>query len=75
MNNNSRTATVIDAHNMTPGMARYWVAKAASLAGKVDFVDPWRLSVASLRKRGISGVIYRASTGGRWGKSSAIVTL
>ncbi len=69
--------TIVDADRMTPGMARYWNAQRRNLAGRVDLIDPWRRSLRELRK--IYGethtTVYRASTGGRWGKSSQIVHL
>jgi hypothetical protein len=67
---------IINAEAMTPAMARYWNQLAARLTGRVDIVDPWRHSLRDLRTQYCSGVrVYRASTGGRWGKSSETVTL
>lgn len=70
--------TVIDAQNMSPHMARYWHALAKKMTGRVSAIDPWRIALATLRQqhpelRGRR--IYRASTGGRWGKSAQIVTV
>lgn len=66
---------IIDQNKLTVGQARYWLAKARELEGKVDVVDPWRLPMRELKARGITGRVYRASTEGSWGKSSTIATL
>lgn len=61
-----------------PGAARYWNALARRLAGKVDAIDANRWGLRELRAHYphlIGKRIYRASTGGKWGKSSQIVTL
>lgn len=56
---------------MSPAMARYWRMKARELENHVDVVDPWRADLAVLRKEYPKGTkVYRASTGGRWGKSA-----
>lgn len=62
-------ALIRHAAEMTPGMARYWNKVAATKA--VDVVDPWRADLKSLRAEYPKGTkVYRASTGGRWGKSA-----
>lgn len=60
---------------LSPARARYWRALARRMAGRVDLIDPDRRSLRDLRQtlRGVR--LYRASTGGRWGKSAAIVRL
>ncbi len=64
------------ASEMTAGMARYWHATARRLGRRVDVVDPWRADLRTLRAEYPRGTrVYRASTGGRWGKSATIVTL
>ena len=61
---------------MSATQARYWRAKAEELKGQVDVLDPWRARMTALRDEFPKGTrIYRASTGGQWGKSAVIVTL
>ena len=68
--------TIVNAQNMTKHMAVYWNRKARDLNGRVDVIDPWRFVMKDLRKVFRSGLkVYRASTGGRWGKSSSIEVL
>lgn len=70
------TPTIIDAHKLTLGQARYWNAQVSQLAGRVDVIDPWRHSLRDLRDMGYTGQkVYRASTGGKYGKSSQIRTV
>lgn len=69
-------AEIVDAEKMTPGQARYWHCVARNEALRVNIVDPRRLPLRTLRSRYPAGtVVYRASTGGKWGKSAQIVTL
>lgn len=65
---------IIDSEKMTLGMARYWNCKARK-EKRVDYLDPWRYSIRELKARGFKGKIYRASTGGTWGKSAQIIEL
>jgi len=61
---------------LTEGQARYWNKKAKDLTGKVDLLDPAREDLRVLRKKYTKGTrVYRASTGGKWGKSVDIVIL
>lgn len=61
---------------LSPGQLRYWRSAARHWAGQVDYLDPSRLSLRRLRELLPAGsVVYRASTGGRWGKSHSIVRL
>jgi len=67
---------IIERERMTARMRVYWEKKAESLTGKVDVVDPWRYRVETLKRMFPRGTrVYRASTGGRWGKSAEIYTL
>jgi len=69
-------ALILNHHSLTKAQARYWQAARRKLAGKVDLIDPARESLKDLRARFPKGTrVYRASTGGVWGKSSCIVTL
>jgi len=64
------------ADKLTAGMRPYWTKLAQRLAGQVDIIDPWRTKLVDLRAEYVPGCkVYRASTGGRWGKSAVIVTL
>lgn len=70
------SATILGRESLTQGKLRYWTATQRKLVGKVDLVDPARESLKDLRARLPKGTrVYRASTGGKWGKSSCIVTL
>jgi hypothetical protein len=60
---------------MTPGQARYWLAQQRQMAGRVTLIDPWRKPLRELRKTHPGHIVYRASTGGRWGKSASTVRL
>ena len=61
---------------LAPGALRYWRALAQRENLRVQVVDPFREPLKTLREEYPKGtVVYRASTGGRWGKSSSIVTL
>lgn len=63
------------AADMTSGMARYWNSLAAKRSN-LDVIDPWRTPLKELRNYYPAGTkVYRASTGGRWGKSAQIVVL
>lgn len=71
-------ATILNASKLTPAQARYWNALARREALRVEYVDPFRTPLRELRAthpelRGHK--IYRASTGGRYGKSKQIVVL
>lgn len=71
-------AEIIEANKMSAGMARYWNSKAIQLAPRVAAVDPFRTPLRVLRASRpdlLGRSVYRASTGGRWGKSAQIVTL
>lgn len=62
----------------SPHARKYWESLARKLAGQVDVIDPVRVDLRDLRKARpdlIGKKLYRASTGGKWGKSSKIVTL
>lgn len=79
--NNDKTtsaAEIIDADKMTAGQARYWNSKAAAECLRVVAVDPFRSPLRALRIRRpdlIGRPVYRASTGGKFGKSAQIVVL
>jgi len=67
-------ATIRMSDRMSAGMAKYWEKLATS--SRYDVVDPWRASLLQLRQEYPVGTrVYRASTGGRWGKSHQVVTL
>lgn len=58
------------ADEMTVHMARYWLRRQVDLAGLIDLIDPWRTPLSVLRRiypRGLR--LYRASTGGAYGRS------
>lgn len=68
---------IVRPDRMTPGMARYWNCMLREeLARKVPrftLIDPWRLTLKQLAAMGYSGrTVYRASTGGTYGKSAQI---
>ena len=64
------------ADRMSSGMIRYWSCLAKRLVGHVTLIDPYRTPLHILRKEYSKGTkVYRASTGGKWGKSKEIVTL
>lgn len=70
------TAGIIGSNTLTPMQLRYWTACARRMAGRAQYVDPNRHTLAWLRERfPACTTIYRASTGGKWGKSACIVTL
>ena len=65
-----------NADQMTEVQARYWNRLAKELEGVVDVIDPWRVYMTTLRQEYPAGTrVYRASTGGRWGRSAERVTL
>lgn len=68
-----------DEERMTPGMKRYWHKLADShyiKSKNVRVIDPWRNSLAVLRQHYSPGtIVYRASTGGKYGKPASIVRL
>lgn len=72
---------VLGIAEMSPQRASIWLATARRVAYQgVTVIDPNRRPLRELRKRlvemGITGKLYRASTGGhRFGKSSEIVSL
>lgn len=68
---------ILDENKMTPGMARYWKAQQVKLAGRVSVIDPWRTPLRELRSRAelLGKKVYRASTGGRYGKSAQITVI
>lgn len=62
--------------SMSRARAAYWGALAKKMEGRVDIIDPQRLPLVELRACYAAGTrVYRASTGGKWGKSASIVTL
>lgn len=65
-----------DEERMTPGMKRYWYKFADSdyiKANNVSVIDPWCNPLWVLRHHYAPGtVIYRASPGGKYGKSASI---
>lgn len=68
---------IVKAAKMTPGQARYWNSVLKEERGRkvqrVSVIDPWRHTLRQLADMGYSGrMVYRASTGGRWGKSVEI---
>lgn len=66
---------IVDLQNCSNFMARFWTLKAKTLAGKCEYLDPWRMPMPELRKRFPAGTrIYRASLVGKNGKAE-IVTL
>lgn len=70
------TPCIIQENRLSPGQLRYWKALARKMSGRVNLVDPWRWTLKDLRAKYPAGyVVYRASTGGKWGRSSEIVTL
>ena len=62
---------------LTPHRRLYWRKFADSWVGKTcGLIDPWRTDVRELRKLYPAGtVVYQASTGGKYGKSSRRITL
>lgn len=70
----STPAIIHRADQMSAGQACYWTC--LSRKTRADVVDPHRCSLRDLRAVYPSGTrVYRASTGGKWGKSAVIVTL
>ncbi|MCK9570219.1 hypothetical protein M0R72_14840 [Candidatus Pacearchaeota archaeon] len=69
-------ALIRNPQHMTAKQALYWNTLARKLGKRVDVVDPWRADMKMLRAEYPLGTrVYRASTGGRWGRSAEIVTL
>lgn len=67
---------ILQENTLSPQRLRYWSSLAAKLTGRVDYIDPNRTPLKELRKRlPINSKVYRASTGGRWGKSAEIRTI
>lgn len=66
---------IIGESNLTPAQSRYWTALARKMIGRVDIIDPWRGNLRDRRAEYPGRSIYRASTGGRYGKSAEIVKL
>lgn len=65
------TATILNESDLTPAQSRYWRACARKKA--VDVVDPFRHGRRWLDAHLPVGTrVYRASTGGRWGKSADV---
>lgn len=70
------TPHIVYASRMTPMQSRYWLALRGRLGNTIDLIDPFRHSLRELRQIFPSGLrIYRASTGGKYGKSATITTL
>ena len=68
--------SVLGLESLSPARRRYWTALARRLGSSVDVVDPDRRTLKELRAMfPVGTVVYRASTGGRWGKSSQRVRL
>jgi len=71
---------IIDEQKLTPNQRRIWQSKAVQLAKKgVTVIDPWRKPLRDLRAElqaaRVSGFLYRASTGGTWGRSAQFILL
>lgn len=67
-------AVIHRAEKMSAGMRPYWTYIART--DSADVIDPWRTPLRSLRQVYPRGtLVYRASTGGRWGKSAQRVRL
>lgn len=65
---------------LSPAQRRYWLKLSSNNARvrhlKVQLIDPFRTPLSQLRQQYPSGtVVYRASTGGKYGKSAQIVRL
>lgn len=66
---------IVDPQNCSKFMARFWTLKAKTLAGKCEYLDPWRMPMLELRRRFPTGTrIYRASLVAKVGNAE-IVTL
>ena len=84
--NNSKTEPaagniiVLGIDNLTPAMRRYWcsesLANRASRMG-ASVIDPFRKPLRELRKHEwlVGRKVYRASTGGKWGKSAQVAMI
>jgi hypothetical protein len=73
---NEEKPMIINSHLLTPMQARYWSSLARRMQSRVQIIDPNRRPLKVLRALyGTGKTVYRASTGGKWGKSSQIVTL
>ncbi len=69
-------AGIIGRDDLTPMQLRYWSSCAKREALRAQYVDPARHTLRHLRSILPEGTrVYRASTGGKWGKSACIVTL
>lgn len=77
MNNDLITnpAQILDENKLSPMQLRYWRKLARENCLKCKYVDAFRRPLKELRALGLTGPVYRASTGGRWGKSAQIVNL
>jgi hypothetical protein len=66
---------ILDEALLGPSAARYWRFLQRTRTD-VDLIDPWRHPLKLLRANYPKGtIVYRASTGGRWGKSAHIAVL
>lgn len=69
---------ILNDQNLTAGEARYWRnpnLHARLRRANVTLIDPWRTPLKDLVPRYEGNIVYRASTGGRWGKSAEIKRL
>lgn len=78
--NTTQIIPVIDEHRLTEGQKRYWLSASVqtrAAARGCSLIDPWRRKLKVLRTNPewIGKKVYRASTGGRWGKSATIETI
>lgn len=74
------TTTILQSEKLTPASLRYWAALARKNDARqvqiFDVIDPFRVSLQTLRATLPAGTrVYRASTGGKYGKSSQIVSV
>lgn len=72
--------TIVDESKLTPHQRKLWNTKALRLSRMgVTVIDPWRRPLRKLREEleaaGQTGLLYRASTGGSWGKSAQFVRI
>ena len=70
---------ILGISTMSRQRSAYWLSVARRYAGKIKVIDPDRRPLRSIRpllaEMGITGKLYRASTGGKWGKSKEIVVI
>lgn len=69
-------AEILFADKLSPAQSRYWNSCAKREALRAQVVDPFRHSLKELRSILPAGTtVYRASTGGKWGKSAQVVSI